>query len=122
MEKHVQLTGVLWIVYGAMSLLGGFIAFGVLFGLSFIPDMGHEGPIILRSVGIGVGLLLLVLSIPKIIAGIGLLRKKEWARILTLVVAFISLLSFPLGTALAVYSIVILLKDDTIQLFKPRSR
>jgi len=75
--------------------------------------------VILRTVGIGVGIFLFILSIPKIIAGIGLMKKKEWGRILTLVVAFLSILSFPLGTALAIYTFVILVKDETIQLFKP---
>jgi hypothetical protein len=46
------------------------------------------------------------------------MKKKEWGRILVLIVAFLSILSLPLGTALAIYSFVILVKDETIQLFK----
>jgi hypothetical protein len=45
------------------------------------------------------------------------MKKHEWARILILVVSFFHLLSFPFGTALAVYSFVILLKDETVKLF-----
>jgi len=121
MEKHVNLLGILWIALGAFTFFGGFVAFWVLFGISFIPDMGYEAPIILRSVGAGIAIFLLILSIPKIIAGIGLMKRQEWGRILTLIVAFLSILSFPLGTALAIYSFVILVKEETIQLFKPKA-
>jgi hypothetical protein len=118
MEKHVNLLGILWIALGILTFFGGFMAFLILFGVSFIPDMGYEAPVILRTVGAGVAIFLFILAIPKIIAGIGLMKKKEWGRILTLIVAFLSILSFPLGTALAIYSFVILVKDETIQLFR----
>ena len=118
LEKHVNLIGIFWIVLGALTFFGGLITFFILFGISFIPDMGYEAPVILRTIGVGVAIFLFILSIPKIIAGIGLMKKKEWGRILALVVAFLSVLSFPLGTALAIYSFVILVKDETIQLFR----
>ena len=118
MEKHIDVIGALWIAMGALGVLFGFIVFGVLFGISFIPNMGYEAPIILRTIGFGVGTFLVVLSAPEIIGGIGLLKRLEWARILTLVVAFFNLLSFPLGTALGLYSIVILFKEETVQVFR----
>jgi len=122
MEKHVQLIGIFWIVLGSISFLGGFIIlgfiiFGVLLGFSFFPDLGNEAPTILRIVGSSVGLFLWILSIPKIICGIGLLKRYEWARILTLIIAFLGLLNIPLGTALGIYSFIILLNNDTIKLF-----
>ena len=45
------------------------------------------------------------------------MRRQEWGRILVLVVSFFHLMSFPLGTALGVYSFVILLKEETVKLF-----
>lgn len=117
MEKHVGVIGVLWIVLGSMGFLGGFMLWGLLFGVSFIPDLSTEAPIILRTAAMGIGLLMWVFSIPKIIAGIGLLKRREWARVLTLILSFLSILNFPLGTALAVYSFVILIKDETIGIF-----
>jgi len=118
MENHVNVIGALWIAMGAIGVMFGFVIFGVLFGVSFIPDMGYEAPIILRTVGFGVGAFIVILSAPEIIAGIGLLKRQEWGRILALVVSFFNLLSFPFGTALAIYSIVILLKKETVQLFR----
>jgi len=118
MDKHINLLGVLWIALGGLGFLAGFFVFSILFGISYIPDMGHDAPIILRTVGLGVGMFLWILSIPKVIAGVGLLKKQEWGRILALVVSFLSLLDFPLGTALAVYTFVVLIKEDTIKVFR----
>lgn len=120
MEGHVKAIAVLWIIWGALGIIFALFLFLFLFGISFIPDMGYEAPIILRTVGTGVGLLIAILSLPEVIAGIGLLKFKEWGRILTLIVAFFALLEFPLGTALGVYSIVILLKTETTELFKSK--
>jgi len=59
-----------------------------------------------------------LLSIPGLIAGIGLFKRKEWARILTLIISIISLLNFPIGTAVGVYSIWALVHPEVIDQFK----
>ena len=117
MDRHVQLIGILWIVYGLMGLLFALFIFLVLFGVSFIPGLGGIAPGILRLVAWIASLFFLVLALPQVIAGMGLLRRKEWGRILTLIVSFFHLLSFPLGTALGIYSFVVLLTPETIRLF-----
>ena len=61
---------------------------------------------------------LIVLSIPGIIAGIGLLKRKEWARILTLILSALDLFNFPLGTALGIYSIWALVQPEVMVEFK----
>ena len=118
METHVNVIAILWIISGIFGL---FLAFGILLlflGISFIPDIGSEAPVILRIIGIWGSIFIAVLAAPEIIAGIGLLKKKEWGRIMTLVVSFLNLIWFPFWTALGVYSIVVLLKDETVQLFR----
>lgn len=120
MEKHAQLIGILWIVYGALGLLGGLIALVVLMSVSFIPEMGDIAPHILRIVGLAVASFLLLLGIPKVIGGLGLLKHREWARILVIILSALSLLNIPLGTALGVYSLIYLMKTEMIELFKPR--
>ena len=121
MEKHVHLLGVLWIAHGGLLFLGGLFTFGLLFGFSFLPELEPDGETILRVVAFSAAGLMWLLSIPKIIAGIGLIKHMEWARILTLILSFLALFNVPLGTALGVYSLVILLKDDTTQLFLQRA-
>ncbi|MBP1766672.1 MAG: hypothetical protein H6P98_787 [Candidatus Aminicenantes bacterium] len=122
MDRHVQLIGILWIVYGIMGLLFAFFVFLVLFGVSFIPNMGTIAPGILRLIAWAASFFFLALALPQIIAGMGLMKHKEWGRILTLIVSFFHLISVPLGTALGIYSFVILLKPETIKLFNPAPR
>lgn len=118
MSRHIQLLGILWLCLGGLLLIAGFIAFLFFLGLSFIPDIEAEGSLVLRLIALFSGGFFFVFALPNIIAGFGLLKRQEWARILTLVLSFFSLLNFPLGTALAIYSFVILTKEETIQFFK----
>jgi len=118
MNDHVKIIGILWIVFGALSLLGAAFLFTLLMGVSFIPEMETPAPEILRFIGFFIGAFLALLGLPKIIGGWGLLKGKEWGRILTLIVSFLSLLNIPLGTALGIYSIVILMDKRTVALFQ----
>jgi hypothetical protein len=96
------------------------LIFMILFGVSFIPDMGEVAPGILRVVGFAISSFLALLGLPKIIGGIGLLKGHEWGRILILVVSFLSLLNIPFGTALGIYSMIILFNPQTVKLFNPQ--
>jgi len=118
MENHIRIIGILWIVLGALGLTFALMVFGILFGVSYIPDIGYEASVILRSVGGGVGTFVAIFAVPKIIGGIWLMKKQEWARILVLLLAFLNLINFPFGTALGVYSIVILFKPEAVKLFR----
>lgn len=120
MPDHVKIIGILWIVFGALSLFGALVIFLVLMGASLIPDMGEIAPGILRFVGFVVSSFLALLGVPKIIGGLGLLKGHEWARILVLVVSFLSLINIPFGTALGVYSIVVLFDKETVKVFQTR--
>ena len=118
MNRHINTIGILWIVFGALGIFAGFTVFFILFGVSFIPDIGYEAPLILRGLGTGIAMFLVVLSLPEIIAGYGVLKGKEWGRILVLILSFLNIVSFPLGTALGIYSFVILIKEESIQYFQ----
>jgi hypothetical protein len=122
MNKHIDVISVLWIVSGSLGILLGFFTFWLFYGISFIPDMDWEATQILRVVGIWGGAIIAFFSIPEIIAGVGLIKRKEWGRILALVVSFFNLIWFPLGTALGVYSIIILLNDESVKIFNPKMK
>ena len=119
MNKHIDVISILWIVSGSLGILLAFFLFWLLWGITFIPDIGYEASYILRLIATWVSIFLAVFSAPEIIGGIGLLKRKEWGRILVLVVSFFNLINFPLGTALGVYSFIILLKEETVRLFAP---
>ncbi len=117
MDKHVDVISILWIVSGSLGILIAIFIFWFFWAITIIPDMGNEVSYILRLIATWGFIFLAVFSVPEIIGGIGLLKRKEWGRILVLVVSFFNLISFPLGTALGVYSFIILLKEDTGRLF-----
>jgi hypothetical protein len=116
MEKHVTVVAALQIGF---SILGILLAIFLFFLLTFIGISVHdpEAMWILTTVGTCLGLFFLILSIPGIIGGIGLLKKKNWARILILIISAIDLFNIPIGTALAIYSIWVLVQDETVHLF-----
>jgi hypothetical protein len=60
---------------------------------------------------------LFVFALPGVVASIGLLKIKKWARIMMFPVSVIHMTAFPIGTVLGVYAIVILLLKQTKDLF-----
>jgi hypothetical protein len=71
---------------------------------------------ILTVVGSVIAVFLTIVSVPGLIAGIGLLRRRPWARILAIVVSCLDLFNIPFGTALGVYTFYVLMNDEAIQL------
>jgi hypothetical protein len=118
MKDHVKVIGILWIIIGAFYLCLATFALLVFFGVAQIPNVEDVSPNILRLIGIIASSLLGFIGLPQIIGGWGLMHHKEWARILILVVSFLSLFHIPFGTALAVYSMIVLFNPETVQLFQ----
>lgn len=122
MRDHVRIVAYLHIVFGAINLLGGVVALSVAGGMGVLTVhlAGLPGGGTWVSAAIFAALVLFVLlTVPAIIGGLGLLRFRPWARTLMLVISTLDLLHFPLGTALGVYGLVILLSDDARRLFEP---
>jgi len=123
-EKHVTVLGILFIAYSAIGLASGLLVFFVLFGAGTIAELSPGGccPTELLPLLITIGSftcgLLTIISIPGIVAGIGLLKFKSWARILALVLSIIYLLEVPLGTALGIYGLWVLFNQGTVKLFE----
>lgn len=117
MGKHINVVAALQIGYSILGfIIGGiFFLFFHLLG-DFVDD--HEAEFILGIVANVLMTMVLILSIPGIIAGMGLLKRKEWARILTIIISVLNLLSFPLGTALGAYSIWALIQPENVAAFK----
>jgi hypothetical protein len=125
MQEHVKVLAILNIVAGGLGIL---IALGVLLLLGGLagmeaasPSPDFQGAAILRIVG-GVAFFAIALfSLPAVIAGVGMLKFREWARIFGIVVSALHLMNIPLGTALGIYGIWVLSKDETRALFKEKS-
>ena len=122
-QEHVRLVGILWMAYSALTAVGGVavvIVAHTIFGNAF---RMHQGPppevsMWLRPLLTCVGVLLLMKSAVGFFAGWGLLQRERWARVAALIVGFISLFNVPVGTALGIYTLWVLLpaqSDDEYQ-------
>ena len=116
MEKHVTFVAVLNIAFGVLGILVAVAAFTAIVGGGLIS--GDQQAIAITSiVGSSVAFVLLVLSVPELIAGIGLLKGKGWARILAMIIACIELVQIPFGTIIGIYTLWVMLNDETAKLF-----
>jgi hypothetical protein len=116
--EHSKLLGILWMVYSVIFVLAGFGIFVVGNAvLSMVIMRAHPGaemppPELFHLVFMVLGLFLLIKGGLGFFAGWGLLQHASWARILTLVLGFLALLSIPIGTALGIYTIWVLLSAN----------
>jgi len=60
-----------------------------------------------------VGWLILVKAALGFAVGWGLLQREEWARVFALVLGFVALLSVPIGTALGIYTLWVLMPSQS---------
>jgi hypothetical protein len=107
------MLGIFWLAYSAMQLMGSwflasvfprfFQTWGWWPHLSFFPGG------LLRTVG----WLLMARGLLGVIAGWGLLDRQPWARILAIVLAFVTLIHLVVGTVLAIYTLWVLLPGES---------
>lgn len=116
LASHVTILGWLHIVGHLFFLLIGMFIFLLLNTIGAVSG-DRQALAILSVVGTGVGLLVSVLALPGIVAGYGLLRRQPWGRILAIIVGILSLANFPLGTAVGVYTLWVLLQDGAAAYF-----
>jgi hypothetical protein len=123
--NHVRVLAYLNIALGGLGLVAAAIVFAILGGISGALTFANEdlfipGSIVAVVATVVLGIIL-VLSLPFVIAGFGLLGFNPWARILMLILSGFHLFNIPFGTALAVYGFWVLLKPETEQLFLQRA-
>jgi len=122
LQVHVPVVAWLLIAFNLIVLL---VAVGLLMLMTsaagFVRD--PEARVILPLVGAFLPAIMGALTLPDFIAAIGLLARKRWGRILGIVVGFLNLPGFPMGTLVGGYAIFVLLQDSAKSYFaSPKSR
>jgi hypothetical protein len=124
MSGHVKVLAVLRIISGGLGLivaLGMLAVFGGIAGIVGMNAASDDAAVaipVLGAVGGFIFLFIATLSLPSIIAGIGLLSFRPWARILTIIISVIDLVNFPIGTALGFYGLWVLFSTEGTNLFQ----
>jgi ABC-type polysaccharide/polyol phosphate export permease len=131
MEKHIKLVGVLNIVYRCVVMVGSLVLFFIAAIFSRIMDyLERRGELHAEDVPreildfvpfilLIIGIVIAIVSIVGIVGALGVMKRKEWGRILLIVVSFFNTLRVPVGTALGAYSLWVLFNDETIRIFNP---
>ena len=122
-REHIRLVGILWMAYSALHVVTGMVLIVIaetIFGRVIHIPHGPPPEITawLRPLISFFGWLILAKAAAGFIAGWGLLERQDWARTVALVVAFIALLSVPIGTALGIYTLWVLLPNQSDDEYK----
>ena len=111
-------------ISGILRLMG--IGWMLIFGKMFFPFMrGWGGPVVWPVGGVwgldipfrgglfSLGIVLAFFGVLHLVLAWGLFEREPWARFLGLVLGFLALLRFPLGTALGIYTLWVLLPEHS---------
>ncbi len=117
MSRRIDTAAYLHIGYGILILL-----IGILISVLIVGGGALSGDatafLVTSGVGIVLGIVFIVLSVPSLAAGYGLLKRKEWGRVLAFVMSIIALFSFPIGTAVGGYTIWVLVQPEAREEFE----
>ncbi|CAN5446689.1 hypothetical protein BH09BAC3_BH09BAC3_32370 [soil metagenome] len=118
MENHKRVLGILYIVSGTLQIVGLLIASALI--NAFFPLLAEQADADAQWVLVWIVpffttiavIVVIFFSIPAIIAGWGLLNSKKWALTLALILGCFKLFSFPIGTALGIYTIWVYTQEN----------
>jgi hypothetical protein len=117
MKKHVTVVGSIQIGFSVLGLIAAVAIFiSLTFARAFVGD-DNVATTVLRFISISLPVLIGFISVMGLVGGIGLLVYKPWARYLIIVISALDCVIIPFGTAKGVYSIWVLIQDETVKLF-----
>jgi hypothetical protein len=111
LEKHLKVLGILWIIMSLMRLIPGIALF--FFKDLFTGFMPGPARLFFLPIAGFIGVLLVGTSVAGLAAGVGLLERRSWARVLAIVLGIISLIHMPFGTALGIYTLWVLMPAES---------
>lgn len=125
-RKHVELLGVLYVISGALSLLIGLsllaLAGGAFSIMTSAPTDRAELAAALTAISfVTIAGIAAAWGAVSVLAGLALRRHRPWARPVGLAVAVLDLFVLPFGTALGIYSLWVLLANQSRDLFHPHA-
>lgn len=116
MDRHFDMVGLLFVVYGGLLIVLALVMLIVLGPGAASPAEVSAAPTsfwtALAYRSSSAALVLLVCSVPFLVTGWGLRRRAGWARIAAMVLGALSILSFPIGTLLGGYTLWTLTRPD----------
>jgi hypothetical protein len=121
-EEHNKYLAYSHLGYAAFQLLLMLmmiiVAFIIVGGMA-AADTGGEFPAGLVAVILIFSFLFqLIFAAPSLIAGFGLLKRKQWAKTATIIAGVMAAMSFPIGIAVSVYTFWFLFSENGKELYE----
>jgi hypothetical protein len=104
--SHVRTLGILWLVYAGLRILQSVALNGFLNRDWWFFD---RAPFFVHEVFRGVSAFMLIAGLVGALAGWGLMERRPWARTLAIVLGILVLFNFPIGTALGIFTLWVLM-------------
>ena len=123
MKSHVDFAGVLFIVWGLLTVLVGVSTLALGVGaVALITSAGRGGggqvaAGITAAAFMSLAFIAILWGTAHVIVGVPLRRHTPWSRLIALMLGSVDLLLLPYGTALGVYAIWVLLSESGKSLF-----
>ena len=124
MQDHVKVLVCLHIVFGALGVLAAIIILGIaVFGGSMVRMLAQDPEALLVApivwiAGTVLSAIIMLCAVPGLVAGISLLELRPWARVVAIVISALHLFNIPVGTALGIYGLWVLLNPETEEMFR----
>jgi len=117
MRKHLTLVAALQIGFSSIGLIGSIILYFVFSFAGTVVGNDDIASTVIHFIGTFLPTSLLLISLLGFVGGIGLLTFQRWAKVLVIILAAIGCFFIPIGTIIGVYSLWVLLQDETDTLF-----
>jgi len=124
MNRHLDVLALLYVVWGALFLLAGLIGLALTVGAAALAgraagDVGVELAAGLTAATFGmVAVTALAWGGIHALAGVAVRRQRPWGRAVAVVFGVLDLALLPLGTALGLYALWVLLHDEVRSRFR----
>jgi hypothetical protein len=125
LAAHVDFLGVLFIVWGVLTVLVGTSTLALGVGAAaLINSASREGSGGAFAAGLTaaafttLAVIAITWGVAHMAVGVPLRRRRHWSRLAALMLGSVDLLLLPYGTALGSYALWTLLRDDSKRLFE----
>jgi hypothetical protein len=113
LERHLHTLSILWMAIGGLFFIPGVVLMIIGSSVHFVL---HDreffgaalGPLIMYVIGGS----LLIMAAGGVCVGLGLKQRRPWARAAALILGVLAIFHPPLGTALGIYTLWVLLADE----------
>jgi len=118
LETHKKVLGIIYVITAMLTIMAALFIraiMAIVFGFAFEeadPDERRVAEFVMAITSFLPAVLIIFSGIPTLIAGVGLLMRQSWAPTFALIMGILKLISFPIGTAIGIYSIWIYSEDQ----------